>query len=229
MISMIAYHGCWNAVYMYGADWEWFYSKGAYVWQQSICWTFLFLSGFCWSMARRPLKNGIQVFGAGLLVSAVTLWLMPANRILFGVLTCIGSCMLIMKPMEYLLRRVPELPGILLSVLLFILTRGINQGYLGWTGHPLVFLPSTWYRGWIGAWLGFPPDHFYSTDYFSLFPWFFLFIAGYFAFRLFKAKKWLDRKVFSVKLPLVGWLGRHSLLVYLLHQPILYLMGEIFF
>ena len=132
LISMIAYHGSWNMVYLYGADWSWFYGKGAYIWQQSICWTFLLLSGFCWSMGRRPLKNGALVFGAGLLVSMVTLWFMPQNRILFGVLTCIGSCMLIMSPMEHLLRRIPALPGILLSMLCFILTRGVTSGGFSW-------------------------------------------------------------------------------------------------
>ena len=229
LISMIAYHGCWNMVYLYGADWEWFSGKGAYIWQQSICWTFLLLSGFCWSMARRPLKNGIQVFGAGLLVSAVTLLLMPQNRILFGVLTCIGCCMLIMIPLEYLLKRISGLSGILLAVACFILTRGINSGYLGWTGYPLVFLPKKWYRGWLGAWLGFVPENFYSTDYFSLFPWFFLFAAGYFAFRLLKTRECLAAKVLALKLPFAGWLGKHSLTVYLLHQPVLYLIGEIAF
>ena len=48
LVSMILYHGCWNLVYLYGKDWQWYrYSKGAYFWQKSICCTFIFLSGFC--------------------------------------------------------------------------------------------------------------------------------------------------------------------------------------
>ena len=49
LVSMIAYHASWDLVYLFGLDWPWYHSFGAHVWQQSICWTFLLLSGFCWS------------------------------------------------------------------------------------------------------------------------------------------------------------------------------------
>ena len=84
LVSMIAYHFSWNLVYLYGVKWAWYRSTGAYVWQQSICWTFILLSGFCWSMGKQPLKRGLLVFGGGLLVTAVTLAVMPYNRVVFG-------------------------------------------------------------------------------------------------------------------------------------------------
>lgn len=37
LVSMIAYHTCWDLVYLYGFDWGWYRSFQAYVWQQSIC------------------------------------------------------------------------------------------------------------------------------------------------------------------------------------------------
>ena len=46
LVSMIAYHACWDLVYLCGADWPWYGSFWAYVWQQSICWTFILLSGY---------------------------------------------------------------------------------------------------------------------------------------------------------------------------------------
>ena len=51
---MIAYHACWDLVYLFHADWDWYRGTGAYIWQQSICWTFILLSGFCFSLGRRP-------------------------------------------------------------------------------------------------------------------------------------------------------------------------------
>ena len=36
LVSMIAYHATWNLVYIYGMDWSWYHSYGAYIWQQSI-------------------------------------------------------------------------------------------------------------------------------------------------------------------------------------------------
>ena len=95
LISMIIYHATWNMVYIYGMDWNWYKSRGAYIWQQSICWTFILLSGFCFSLGKRHLKSGLMIFGGGLLVTLVTLLAMPQNRVIFGVLTCIGSCILL--------------------------------------------------------------------------------------------------------------------------------------
>ena len=33
LISMILYHGAWDLVYMFGVNWDWYRSKGAYAWQ----------------------------------------------------------------------------------------------------------------------------------------------------------------------------------------------------
>ena len=33
LISMMAYHACWDLVYLYGFDWAWYRSFWAYVWQ----------------------------------------------------------------------------------------------------------------------------------------------------------------------------------------------------
>ena len=99
LVSMIAYHACWDLVYLFHADWDWYRGTGAYIWQQSICWTFILLSGFCFSLGRRPLRRGLTVFGCGWVVTLVTVLFMPEEQIWFGVLTLIGSCMLLMVPL----------------------------------------------------------------------------------------------------------------------------------
>ena len=58
LVSMIAYHACWDLVYLFHADWDWYRGTGAYIWQQSICWTFILLSGFCFSLGRRRPPEG---------------------------------------------------------------------------------------------------------------------------------------------------------------------------
>ena len=107
LISMIAFHGMWDLVYIAGVPCPWYSGTPGYLWQQSICWTFILLSGFCWSMSRNHLRRGLLVFGGGAVVSLVTCLLMPDSRILFGILTCLGSCMLLMIPLEKLLGRIP--------------------------------------------------------------------------------------------------------------------------
>ena len=86
LLSMIAYHAMWDLVYMFGVRADWYRSDAAHLWQQSICWTFILLSGFCHALGRKPWKRGLIVFGASVIVSAVTLIFMPNQRILFGVL-----------------------------------------------------------------------------------------------------------------------------------------------
>ena len=62
------------------------------------------------------------------------------------------------------------------------------------------------------------PKSFFSTDYFPLLPWLFLFWVGYF---LTTRGPRTPRAAAPVGLPAVGWMGRHSLVLYLLHQPVI--------
>ena len=229
LISMIAYPGMWNLVYLFGVQAPWYRGTPGYLWQQSICWTFILLSGFCWSFSRNHVKRGLLVFGGGAVVTAVTCLVMPENRILFGVLTCIGSCMLLLIPVEKGTKKVPAWAGLVLSFALFFLLRNCAEGTLGFEGLVLCSLPQTFYRNDLTAYLGFPQGGFFSTDYFPLIPWFFLFVAGYFLQRLLD-EKGLNEKLFAKgEIPVLNWIGRHSLIVYLLHQPILYGLGMLIF
>lgn len=224
LISMILYHTIWDLVYITGIELDWFRTDAAYIWQQSICWTFILLAGFVWSMGRRKGKRGCIVVAAGILVMLVTWIFLPEQRIIFGVLTLLGTCMLLMIPLEKGMRKIPETVGFLLSVLLFLLTKNINSGYLGIGGINLAALPKSWYDGgYIMTFLGFTDKDFYSTDYFSLFPWMFLFLAGYFLYRIALRRGVLDQAALNRmgNKPL-AYLGKHSLLIYLLHQPIIY-------
>lgn len=226
LISMILYHGIWDLVYIVGVDWKWYRSFGAYVWQQSICITFILLAGFCWSLGRKKWKRGLLVLGSGALVTVVTLLVMPSQRVVFGVLTLLGSCMLLMIPLEKVLRKIPAVVGLVSAVLLFAMTRGVNEGYLGMKSLFHLRLPENLYKGgMMGTYLGFTEMDFFSTDYFSLLPWLFLFVAGYFGYGVATAKKWLETEwLRRVHCPALAFIGRHSLPIYLFHQPILYVL-----
>ena len=217
ILSMVAYHACWDLVYIFGKDWAWYRSDAAYLWQQSICWTFILLSGYCWSLGRHRLKRGLMAFGGGVLVSLVTLLFMPEAPVRFGVLTLLGSAALLTIPLEPLLRRLPARAGLAGSFSLFLLLRDVNGGWLGFEGARVLALPGSLYRNLLTAFLGFPAASFYSTDYFSLLPWLFLFWTGYFLWRLRPG----DRGS-GLRLPGITAMGRHSLLIYLLHQPVIY-------
>lgn len=221
LISMILYHAMWDIVYIYGVDASWYESQGAYIWQQSICWTFILLSGFCWSMGRHHLKRGLVVFGLSVIISVATLVVMPESRILFGVLSLIGTAMLVMIPLDKLLRKVNPFVGMIVAFLLFVVTRNVASGELGFENWHLAELPEGLYCNLFTAYLGFPDNSFYSTDYFSVIPWIFLYITGYFLYHIFERKNWL--KIFTGKgIAPLSFMGRHSLIIYALHQPIIY-------
>ena len=219
LISMMAYHLVWDLVYLFGQDWAWYRLDLAYVWQQAICWTFILLSGFCWSMGHHRLRRGLIVFVAGALVTAVTVLFMPQDVVIFGVLTLLGSCMLLMIPLEYVCRRVPPIVGLAVSVLLFAVTRNISRGELGFEGMHLLSLPETWYHhGYLMTYLGLKDATFFSTDYFAMIPWLFLFVAGYFLYRWIGIPKWFT----GHRIPMLSWIGQHSLILYMVHQPVIY-------
>lgn len=131
LVSMMLYHGCWDLVNLFGIQADWYYGLPGHLWQQSICWVFILLSGFCVQLGHHTLRRGAQVFGAGALVTAVTLLFMPEDRVIFGVLTLLGSAMLLTGLLEKPLRHIPPAAGFAISAVLFALTRNVSAGYLG--------------------------------------------------------------------------------------------------
>lgn len=254
LISMIGFHAVWDLVYIFDVDWAWFETPIAYIWQQSICWVFIALSGFCWSLGRRKLRRGLTVLAAGFLVSLATEIFMPDQVVRFGVLTLLGCSMLLTIPLDKVLNerakasddswaaedglakgksmgkrelKFSAVTGLGASLLAFFLTRNINDGSLGFESLNLIKLPRALYQmGDAGNFLGFTEPRFYSADYFSLLPWFFLFLAGYFGYYLAVQKGAMEKAAARKPLPkMFGWvdfIGKHSLIIYMLHQPVIY-------
>ena len=218
LISMMLYRGMWDVVFLFGVTQKWYTGLPGFVWQQSICWVFLLLSGFCLPLGHHPFRRGAVVFGAGALVTAVTLLFLPEDVVWFGVLTLLGSSMLLTAALDPLLRRVPPAVGVAVSALLFWVTYPTMNGFWNLPGRRLA-LPQALYASWPTAYLGFMPKSFFSTDYFPLLPWLFLFWVGYFLHHLVGRERLapLRRSV----CPPLGWMGRHSLVLYLLHQPVI--------
>lgn len=105
LVSMMLYHACWDLVFLFGVQMNWYAATPGHLWQQSICWVFILLSGFCVPLGHHTLRRGATVFGAGVLITAVTLLFMPEDRVVFGVLTLLGSAMLLTGLLEPLLKR----------------------------------------------------------------------------------------------------------------------------
>ena len=176
---------------------------------------FVVLSGLCVTLGKRPIRRGLQVFGFAMIITAVT-WVMaklgflhPSLIIWFGVLHLLGLCMLLWPLFQ-------KSPTVLLAALsAAILVLGFYFDTV------TVSIP------WLFP-LGLTSKGFTSGDFFPLFPflgWFFL--GAVLGRTVYKNKQSL-LSAFPYRFPFLCWCGRHSLLLYLLHQPILYGIIQLF-
>ena len=199
----------------------WFKSDWMRLVQVLILAGFVSVSGFCFSLGRKRLRRALEVSACGLAVTAATCLFMPEERIIFGVLTCIGLCMLLLLPLEKPLGKINPFFGACLFFLLALFTYGVRYGYLGLYTWRLIELPEVLYTvPWLFP-LGLRTSSFFSTDYEPLVPWLFLYISGFFTFRIVQTKEKLHR-LCEKGVPLLAKIGCYSLWIYLAHQPVLY-------
>ena len=207
ILSMAAYHTMWDCVNIIGVDAPWFNGSFAYIWH----------------LGKKKIKRGITVFICGAVVSIVTYFFMPEDIIIFGVLTLIGTCMLITALTEKTINKIPPAVGMILNFLLFAIFKNISKGYIGLFNLHLTKLPEWLYSNYFTAFLGMPYSGFRSADYYPLLPWIFLFLTGYFTYKLLESKGISNKmKKTENRRELFTFLGRNSLWIYMIHQHLIY-------
>ena len=220
LLNMLVYHAMYDWVYIFGHPSGW-YDIGdtpCHVWQQYICWSFLLLSGYSVSLAKNPWENGLITAGCAVVLSAVTILLRPTEAIWFGVLHLNACAVLLTCLVRPALERLPAAPALAGCAALFALTNQLPWGYLGFERWHLAAVPAALYQANL-FWLGLPNlTRFASADYFPLLPWVFLFWCGVFAARLWRPAPSAPPKALA---PLCA-IGRHTLPLYMLHQPVIY-------
>jgi uncharacterized membrane protein len=211
---MIVYHAAFDLHVFYQVPLPVFTLAGkTYAWFTAGL--FLLLAGISFTIswertpARHRLAKAVRRTGliglAAALVSAVSWWFAPAVFVRFGILHLIAVAALL-TPFCVRLRQWNALLGSAL----------VCAG--GWLATKP--LPITWY--WLGGHFGSVP----TIDYYPLLPWLGVLICGMgIGYYLYIPSFRFDReRLGDTNLCGVGsiaWLGRHALLVYLLHQPIL--------
>ena len=179
ILSMLVYHLCYDLAELVELPgMGWFDSAAADVWQLSICGTFLLISGACCTFSRSNLRRGLRLLGLGILLTVVTALFVPDQLIVFGLLHFLGVAVLLTTLLKPLLERIPTAGGIVGMLVLFLLTDHLYDGWFGLTPQLSIALPDCLYRSnWL-CFLGFYGPDFFSSDYFPLLPYLFLFWAG---------------------------------------------------
>ena len=229
IISMIAFHTCWIMSF-FGVLIDRQVLTGTWftIWERSICIGFISIAGFSFSLGHNHLRTGLKIFGWGFVITAVTCLLIPGIRIIFGILTFIGTVTLLMIPLDKALngkvagKRITAVFLFILSLVLFLLTYHINAGYIGLRFFP-VYLPKCLYKGLFATFFGFMEPGFTSDDYFSILPWFFIFICGYMLHKMIIGTK-AEEIALNYKIRGINSMGRHSLPIYLIHPVVIYVL-----
>ena len=221
VVGMIAYHTLFDIALVSGWEMDSPLMRGANVVRDLGAACFILLSGWCFHLGRHNVRKGLLLSGAGLAVTGATYLFDRDSFVIFGILTLLGAAKLLLCALDRPLRHVPAAGGCAVSLALFLLFFRCNYGYAGYNGFVLFRWPTFLYRNYITAFFGFPFGGFASADYFSLLPWFFICLCGYFAYRAAQGKRAVSR-LLAFRVPGLAWLGRYSLPVYLLHQPVIY-------
>lgn len=215
LLGMVLIHFVYDLTELVGVlSWQ---EPGWYLFVKNNCGgIFLVISGISATLGSRCLRRGLQVFCCGLLCSAVTagmyvLGLADSSILIyFGVLHCLGVCMVLW----HWLGRLPNGSITALGIALAAVGLVLGQVYLEvpWPLIPLGLCPA-WFR---------------SSDYFPLLPNLGFFLVGAGLGRvIYGDKRTRFPGVSPQRQPvaLLCAMGRHSLAIYLLHQPLLAAMA----
>jgi uncharacterized membrane protein len=209
VLAMVAFHFTWDLGNFGYIDRDLPYSAGVKALGHAIAISFLFIVGVSLALAsaenawrRRFWRRLALVTGAAGLVSLGTYIVFPQAFVFFGILHCIALSSLLAAPFVLLPWPVAGLAAILASLApLFFSAPLFNAPWLIWTGLATVE-PVT-------------------NDWQPLLPWSGAVLAGV-AAALFWRARGLPPLGARRKAGPLAWMGRHSLAIYLLHQPALF-------
>ena len=179
---------------------------------------FFAISGISSHLSRNNYTRAFKTLLAAVAISFVTHLANPEAFVRFGVIHCLGSCMLLHAMMGKYTDRLfgKGTPFVYagLFIIVFAITRAVNP----------IDIPHLYA-------LGFYDMAFSSTDYYGIFPWFFMFLFGS-SVADYVVERKLPKWFYALQCAPIEWVGKNALIVYLLHQPVavafLYVLVRLF-
>lgn len=222
VLFMIVYHALYTLAYLYRLEWAVKAFEHLVPAQPFGAALFIVIAGVSSNVSHSNVKRGLRLLPLALVISIVTAVATPSAMIWFGILHFLAVCMLLFGWLQPYYQKIPfSWWAVIGCVALYFFTKMIPWGYMGFGPVEVIPMPAVLYeQQWLFP-LGFYGASFSSADYFPLLPWGFLFLAGAFLGKPVaegKAPVWM----YPSRLPFLSLVGRHALIIYLLHQPIIY-------
>jgi len=203
VVFLIIFHTIYDLEFLYNIPIG--YTTGfIYISGRIVATSFILVSGISTVFSRNSFKRGIIVFFTAMIITLGTYIFDKDFFVIFGILHLLSICMMVSP----LLKKLSPLWLFIISILLastyFVIP------YINVT-HNLFFM------------FGIHNGEFSSSDYYPILPWAWAFVLGIALGKImYKEKKSIFK--FSVRENPLNYLGRHSLWIYVFHQPVILLL-----
>jgi len=208
ILAMVVYHFCFDLRYFGVARWDFEHDIRWLAARTLILSSFLLIAGISAALARRDPaadarwpRHVAVIGGAALLVTAASAMMFPRSFIWFGVLHAIALSLLLARPLV-------DRPRAAVAAGVIVIAAG-------------VMLSSQHFDNRMLGWLGFMTGKPMTEDYVPLFPWSGVLFLGIAAGHALVASNFATLAPLARMPRALRFLGRHSLAVYLVHQPLL--------
>jgi uncharacterized membrane protein len=200
LFLMIYFHIIFDLEVIYGYNINYSSGINQFIGKTSAI-SFILISAVSCSLSKRNIKRGLKIFGIAMIITILTHLYSSGLGVKFGILHFLGVC-IVFSPLLQKLNKYLLVAG------------GIFIIYLGQFTTKIVV-----YHDFLSP-FGIASSSFTSSDYYPLIPWLGIFLIGMALGKIFYPQK-ISVFSFSIRDNLISKAGRHTLITYIAHQPMI--------
>jgi uncharacterized membrane protein len=206
ILLMVAYHFGYDLVIFVGVSPQLIHNPVLDVLQSFFAGLFILMSGISCRFSKSNLKRGLLMLPVAAAIALVT-WSI-GFPVWFGIIHFLGISAILFSIVSPAIDKISRPVQFIIYIVLFLCS--------------IQFTGRRYDVSWLW-WLGFRPEGWSSADYFPLIPWFFIYLLGTLVGTYITENR-LPRRFYAQRVPFFAAIGRNTMLIYVLHQPVLYVI-----